>query len=76
MPWVGTIVSGSPDMYCNNLNVARVGDFVVGCHTGRISAGSNKTYTNNKQTGRLTDPVFDGPPKGFICSGSGDTFSG
>lgn len=76
IPWIGVIISGSLNTYCNNLKVARVGDDVMGCHRGKIVSGSAKTFVNNKQMARITDSVAVGPPRGIIISGSPNTFSG
>lgn len=57
------LASGSPNVYTNNLQQARVTDPYVPhccgapCHGGRIADGSETVFTNFLKTARQTDPV-------------------
>jgi len=77
IPMCGVIVTGSPDVYINNLNSARQTDIVLGfCgHIGIIISGSPTVYVNNLQKARITDP-FVGCFTGNIVTGSPDTYTG
>lgn len=42
----GTIVTGSPNVFTNGLNNARVGDQVTGCNIGNIITGNSSHIIN------------------------------
>lgn len=71
----GTIITGSPDVYDNGLQVARIGDIVrADCgHTAKIITGSPSVYANGIQKARLTDRVA-GIYVATIISASNDVF--
>jgi uncharacterized Zn-binding protein involved in type VI secretion len=71
----GAIIRGSPNVFANNLPVARVGDAVAGHGKGPhaapvMAAGSNNVLINNIPTVRAGDPATCGHPS----SGSSDVF--
>lgn len=67
----------SPDTFANSLGVHRQGDHWIThccgdvCHDGRLASGSPDTFTNNKQTCRIGDPIDCGD---FANTGSPDVF--
>jgi len=42
----GTIVTGSPNVFTNGLNDARIGDQVTGCNIGEIITGDSSHLVN------------------------------
>lgn len=73
----GTIITGSPDTYANNLNIARLGDIVLGdCgHTGSICTCSATVKANGLGIARIGDQVTGCLIDGAIITGSPDTFT-
>ena len=69
----GTIITGSPNVFANGLNIARLGDILVTNDSheriGVIIAGSSKTRANGLEVARLSDS-FDGCFSGTIINGS------
>ena len=43
------------------------------CHGGSLASGSSTVYVNNKQAGRVTDPVSCGSS---VATGSSNTYCG
>lgn len=76
IPMCGIIITGSPDVFINNLPSARITDIVLGfCgHIGIIVTGSPDTYVNNLNKARITD-LYVGCMIGVIVTGSPDTFT-
>lgn len=72
----GIICSGSPNVNCNNMNAARIGDVVIfNCgHSGTIVTGSGTVSANNLPLARIGD-IVKGPMVATIVSGSGNSFS-
>ena len=71
----GTIITGSPNVFTNNIPTARLGDLVeTDCgHIGKIITGSTIDITNNILTARLGDNVAtDAPYVAIIVTGSTD----
>lgn len=74
-------ISASPDVFINNRGAHRQGDAwavhcrtcFIGCHGGNLASGSPTVYVNNKQLGRIQDPVNCGD---FVATGSPDVFVG
>lgn len=70
---------GSPDVFVNNIAVHRQGDHWVthccgpSCHDSVLSTGSSTVYINNKQVGRIGDPIACGSA---IAKGSDNVFIG
>lgn len=73
----GTIIQGSPDVYANGLQVARIGDIVkADCgHTGNIITGSSSVFANGIGIARLNDRV-SGIYIATIITASEDVFAG
>jgi uncharacterized Zn-binding protein involved in type VI secretion len=42
------------------------------CHDGVLATGSPNVYVNNKQAGRITDPITCGD---FVATGSPNVFA-
>ena len=76
----GTIVIGSPDVFANDLQVARLNDDVEHncphCGTGFISSCSSTVFANNIGVARLGDAVTYPAGSGTIITGSEDVFVG
>lgn len=72
----GRIISASPNTYCDNLGIARLGDTVISdCgHTGTIVSASQVTNCNNLGVARLGDNVH-GDYIATIISASTTTFT-
>ena len=71
-------IQGSHNVFFNNKAAHRQGDLwqvhcCKSCHTGNLASGSSTVFTNNKQQGRVRDPVNCGS---FVISGSSDIFIG
>jgi len=77
-------VSGSPDVYINGIPALREGDgFALhkcthpqvphGVHDSVLAAGCPDVFVNDRQKGRVDDPVACG---GSVASGSDDVFVG
>lgn len=68
----GPIITGSPDVYVNNLQSARKWDLTM-CmcnnHIGVIITGSPNVFVNNRPDARVTDVVGCGN-NGIIVTGS------
>ncbi len=70
---------GSSDVFCNGIPVHRQGDSWnvhccgIPCHGGSLAAGSSTVFANNKDLGRIGDPVSCGSA---AASGSGNVFAG
>lgn len=71
---------GSPNVFCNGIPVHRVSDSWQihccpdsGCHGGVLAAGSSTVHANNKQLGRISDPVSCGS---LAATGSPNVFAG
>lgn len=65
----GSIITGSPDTFNENLNVARVSDKAACAIHGivEITSGSSKTFVNNLPIARIGDSLSCGA---VITSGS------
>lgn len=69
----------SGNVYVNNIGAHRQGDHWVVhccgplCHDGTLASGSSTVYVNNKQVGRIGDPVACGST---VAAGSGSVFAG
>ena len=73
-------IQGSPNVFVNNRNWHRQGDSwaihcnaIPECHDGVLSSGSSTVYVNNKQAGRIGDPVSCGSS---VATGSNNVFAG
>ena len=71
-------VGASPTVFVNGIAVHRQGDgwdshCCVICHTSILSSGSGTVFADNKQVGRIGDPVACGST---VAGGSGDVFAG
>tara|TARA_B100000700_G_C14371970_1_gene546388 strand:+ start:224 stop:508 length:285 start_codon:yes stop_codon:yes gene_type:complete len=71
-------VGASPTVFANGIAVHRQGDgwdshCCVICHTSILSSGSGTVFADNKQVGRIGDPVACGST---VAGGSGDVFAG
>lgn len=70
---------GSSDVFCNGIPVHRQGDSWnvhccgIPCHGGSLAAGSSTVFANNKDLGRIGDPVSCGSA---AANGSGNVFAG
>lgn len=71
--------SASSNVFCNNIAVHRQGDHWVthcnpepSCHDSSLAAGSPNVFVNNKQIGRIGDPVGCGSS---VAGGSGNVFA-
>ena len=70
---------GSSDVFCNSIPVHRQGDSWnvhccgIPCHGGSLAAGSSTVFANNKDLGRIGDPVSCGSA---TANGSGNVFAG
>jgi uncharacterized Zn-binding protein involved in type VI secretion len=69
----GQIISGSPDCFCNEQQVARLGDSVLCAIHGvqAISSASSTTFANNIGVARVGDSITCGA---VISSGSPDVY--
>lgn len=72
--------SASPDVFVNNIAVHRKDDHWVvhcdpspSCHDSTLSSGSSKVFINNKDCGRIGDPVACGS---IVAQGSDNVFAG
>ena len=75
VPWIGIIESGSPDVFTNNLETARLTDIVIGCHPAFIVTGDETVLTNNLPTARHYDICIGPCPTiGVIITCSPDVF--
>jgi uncharacterized Zn-binding protein involved in type VI secretion len=72
---IGYILDGSPNVFCNGLPLARVGDpvecFIHGAQS--ISGGSGTVFANGSGVARVGDPCSCGA---IISSGSPNVFVG
>ena len=71
-------VSASPTVFANGIAVHRQGDAwgshcCVVCHTSILSSGSTTVFADNKQVGRIGDPVACGST---VAGGSGNVYAG
>jgi uncharacterized Zn-binding protein involved in type VI secretion len=66
--WVGIIMSGAGRSNCENRQIARIGDIVVGCHTATIVTGSSNFLVENQPASGIGDIVV-GCPIGIIVTG-------
>jgi len=70
---------GSSDVFCNGIPVHRQGDSWnvhccgIPCHGGNLASGSSTVFANNKDLGRIGDPVSCGSA---AANGSGNVFAG
>ncbi len=76
-PGLGPIVTGSPDVYINNLNAARQDDLGIhaiccGPNTYTLTKGSPDVYVNNKPLMRMNDKTTHCGGNGNIKQGSPD----
>ena len=76
----GTIVTGSPDVFVNGLQAARLNDSVVHncphCGTGHISSASGSVFANGIPVARLGDAVTYPGGGGIITTASPDVNAG
>jgi len=77
IPMTGNLVTGSPNVFTNGLNTARISDVVLGgCgHTGIMVTGSASVFTNGLSNVRISDN-FTGCFTGVIVTGSQNVFTG
>lgn len=68
-------ISGSPDVFVNNLPAHRQGDtWAVHCsHSSVLASGSSSVYVNGRPLGRIGDPVACGSA---VATGSSDVYAG
>lgn len=67
---VGTVISGSANTYCNNMNVARTSDPVLfNCGHIGVIISSSKNKCNNLSIAKITDSVV-GPMISVLVTGS------
>ena len=71
-------VGASPTVFANGIAVHRQGDAWDGhccviCHTSILSSGSGTVFADNKQVGRIGDPVACGST---VAGGSGNVYAG
>jgi uncharacterized Zn-binding protein involved in type VI secretion len=69
--------SASPNVYCNNIPVHRVGDHwvehcCVVCHEGNQATGSPNVFANNRPVARIGDTITCGD---FNAIGSPNVFA-
>lgn len=69
---------GSPNVFINGLAAHRKGDHWINhtctdTHDSHLAEGSSKVFVNNKELGRVTDPILCGS---FVADGSPNVFSG
>lgn len=70
--------SASPNVFVNNIPWHRQGDHWVthccgpSCHDGILATGSPNVFVNNRQAGRITDPVTCGDR---VATGSPNVFA-
>lgn len=71
----GAIASASPNVYCNGIRVARLGDsFICPIHGPQsITSASSTVFVNGIGVARIGDSISCGAT---ISSGSSDTYSG
>jgi uncharacterized Zn-binding protein involved in type VI secretion len=71
----GAIITGSPDVFVNNIPVARVTDtYACPIHgPNPIIKGSTRLFANNLEVARIGDPTACGAT---IASGSPNTWDG
>ncbi len=76
--------SGSPNVFVNSIPAHRQGDSWLahtcthpdvphGTHGGSLASGSSTVYVNNRQLGRIGDPVSCGSS---VAAGSTNVFAG
>jgi len=77
-----TRAEGSPNVFCNNIQVSRQGDNNPGLllpgspgpsHSAPIAVGSTTVFTNNKGTGRIGDGISGCTS---VAAGSPNVFAG
>ena len=77
---VGAIVEGSPDVFVNGLQAARLDDRVEHncphCGTGHISSASGSVFANGIPVARLGDAVTYPGGGGTITTASDDVRAG
>lgn len=71
-------VEASTDVFTNDRGAHRQGDgwavhVCTGAHKGNLSSGSSNVFINDKQAGRIGDPVSCGSK---VQTGSSDVFIG
>lgn len=71
-------VEASSDVFTNDLGAHRQGDAwashsCVSSHSGNLASGSGTVWINDKQAGRIGDPVSCGSS---VLTGSSDVFIG
>ncbi len=74
---------GSDNVFCNGIPISRLGDINTphlrpngspcSIHTAPISSGSSTVFVNNKQCGRVGDPINACT---FVAQGSPNVFAG
>jgi uncharacterized Zn-binding protein involved in type VI secretion len=76
---IGVISSGSPDVFANGLQVARLNDNVIHdcphCGTGYIASASTLNFANKIGIARIADSVIYPGGFGHIISASDDVFT-
>ena len=77
---IGTIVKGSPDVFANKLQVARLGDMVEHncphCGIGWVTSSSSTIMANSIGVARLGDDVTYPGGSGTITTASSNVFAG
>lgn len=73
----GQIISGSPTVFGEGINMSRIGDIVQGAcgHTGTLISGSSTVFTNGI-TQCYIGSAFSGTFSGTIVSGASTVFIG
>lgn len=71
-------ISGSPNVFANMIPVHRQGDAWAvhccppPCHAGVLARGAPTVFANNRQVGRIGDPVSCGS---LVATGSPNVFA-
>jgi uncharacterized Zn-binding protein involved in type VI secretion len=73
---VGFVITTSPDVFANDLGIARIGDLILAScgHIGIIISGSSIVFSNSINVSRIGDSTV-GCFVSTIVTGSPNTFS-
>lgn len=76
---IGFVIIGSPDVYANEMNMARIGDITIHncphCPIGILLTGSPDVYANKIQVSRMGDSVNEVCGSGTVVTGSPDVIA-
>ena len=80
-PLTGNIITGSTNVFCNGLPIARVSDKTqesdpCGPGSGSVGIGSSTVFCNGRPVARLTDEIHPHHGYATITSASGNVFVG